>query len=113
MIFPDYLDLHALEEKFSIEDGVAVIGVHSAKFKNEKLLTNILSAVMRYGICHPVVNDSDAVMWNAMSIRCWPTFVIVSPEGKVLLYLVGEGHRDTLLKFVDVALQYYKGKGEL
>lgn len=103
-------DLHALEKKYSIQDGVAVVGVHSAKFQNEKLLSNILSAVLRYDINHPVVNDADAIYWNKMSIRCWPTFVIVSPEGKVLLYLVGEGHRNVLLQFVDVALNYYKEK---
>ena len=105
------IDLHALEEKYSIEDGVVVIGVHSAKFQNEKLLTNVLSAVLRYDICHPVVNDGDAVVWNAMSIQRWPTFVIVSPEGKALLYLIGEGHRDVLLNFVGVALDYYTQKG--
>lgn len=107
------LDLHALEKKYSIQDGVAVVGVHSAKFQNEKLLSNILSAVLRYDINHPVVNDADAIYWNKMSIRCWPTFVIVSPEGKVLLYLVGEGHRNVLLQFVDVALNYYKEKGQI
>ena len=106
-----FIDLHALEQKFSISDGVAVIGVHSAKFQNEKVLANILNAVIRYDIDHPVVNDADAEFWNNMSIRCWPTFAIVSPEGKALLYLVGEGHRDVLMKFVDVALKYYKSKG--
>jgi len=103
-------DLYALEKQFSIQDGVVVLGVHSAKFNNEKLHTNILSAVLRYDICHAVVNDPNAIIWNQMSIQCWPTFVIISPEGKVLLYLVGEGHRDVLLKFVDIALEYYKGK---
>lgn len=105
------LELHDLEQKHSIEDGVVVIGVHSAKFQNEKLLENVQQAVMRYDICHPVVNDADAALWNDMSIRCWPTFVIVSPEGHPLLYLVGEGHRDVLFNFVQLALDYYNQKG--
>lgn len=31
-----------------------VVGVHSAKFDNEKDLEAIRSAVLRYGISHPV-----------------------------------------------------------
>lgn len=106
-----YLDLHKLEEQYPIQDGLAVIGVHSAKFQNEKLLVNILNAVLRYNINHAVVNDADAIHWNLLNIQCWPTFVVVSPQGKVLLYLVGEGHSDVLTKFVGVALEYYKAKG--
>lgn len=104
-------DLHALEAKHSIEDGVVVIGVHSAKFENEKVSSNILNAVLRYGISHPVVNDSDAFLWNAMEIACWPTLVIVGPNGENLLSLVGEGHKKTLMQFVDVALTWYKSEG--
>ena len=89
------------------------MGIHSAKFENEKTSANILSAVLRYDIAHPVVNDGDATLWHHMEIQCWPTFIIVSPEGKCLLYLVGEGHRDILLKFVQVALKYYTEKGKM
>jgi len=103
-------DLHQLEERYPIQDGLAVIGVHSAKFQNEKLLVNILNAVLRYNINHAVVNDADAIHWNLLNIQCWPTFVVVSPQGKVLLYLVGEGHSEVLTKFVGVALEYYKAK---
>ena len=106
-----HLELHELESKHSVEDGVVVLGVHSAKFPNEKVSANILSAVLRYDICHPVINDSEAAIWNTMAVRCWPTFVIVSPRGVPLLYLVGETHREMLFKFVDVALKYYRGKG--
>ena len=104
-------DLHALEEKFSTEDGVVVVGVHSAKFDNERVVGNIKEAVLRYGIQHAVVNDSEAVLWNQMKIQCWPTFVIVGPDGKCLLYMVGEGHRQTLLDFVSCAVAFYKKNG--
>ena len=70
-----------------------------------------MNAVLRYDITHPVVNDADAVFWSKLNIQCWPTFVIVSPEGKVLLYLVGEGHKAVLFRFVEVALKYYKDGG--
>lgn len=37
-----------------------VVGVHSAKFDNEKDLEAIRSAVLRYGITHPVSTYSRA-----------------------------------------------------
>lgn len=35
-----------------------VVGVHSAKFDNEKDLEAIRNAVLRYGITHPVISLS-------------------------------------------------------
>ncbi|XP_055955641.1 NHL repeat-containing protein 2 [Patella vulgata] len=106
-------DLHELERKFTITDGVVVLGVHSAKFLNEKLTANILSAVLRYDITHPVVNDSEASLWHKLQIMCWPTFVIVGPQGQFLYNLVGEGHKDQLFEFVDIAVEYFKTVGEI
>ena len=40
-------DLEELEKRFTSADGVVVIGVHSAKFENEKVSANILSAILR------------------------------------------------------------------
>ena len=94
-----------------MEQGVVVVGVHSAKFKNEKVSANILNAILRYGINHAVVNDSDAILWNQMSIQCWPTFVVVNPDGNCLLHLVGEGHGKLLLEFVSKAVQIYEKQG--
>ncbi|XP_077992796.1 NHL repeat-containing protein 2-like [Glandiceps talaboti] len=106
-------DLEALEEQFSVEDGVVILGVHSAKFPNEKTSANILSAVLRYDISHPVVNDHDATLWQLLQIQCWPTFVIVGPEGEVLLILAGEGNREKLMDFIGIAVECYKAKGQL
>lgn len=106
-------DLEELEKKFSIQDGVAVIGVHSAKFENEKVSANILSAVLRYNIHHPVINDNAATLWSELQIACWPTLVIVGPSGQFLYQLVGEGHRQRLIDFVKVAREYFIEKGEI
>ena len=106
-------DLKALEQAYSVEDGVAIIGVHSAKFDNEKVSANILSAVIRYGIHHPVVNDTRALLWYQLKISCWPTFVIVGPAGQFLHVMIGEGHRQRLLDFIKVTLTYYSDKGEI
>ncbi|KAK7811701.1 hypothetical protein U0070_023182 [Myodes glareolus] len=66
-------DLHALERKFSDTEnkseqanGLLIVGVHSAKFPNEKVSDNIKSAILRYDITHPVVNDADASLWQEL-----------------------------------------------
>lgn len=103
-------DLQHLEDVYTVQDGVVVLGVHSAKFANEKLLSNILSAVLRYNIDHPVVNDHDAILWNDLRIACWPTLLVISPSGRYLRTFVGEGHRESLEDFVKIAMDYYKEK---
>lgn len=70
-------DLKKIEDMNSVEDGLVVIGVHSAKFENEKDSANILSAVQRYNITHPVVNDSQQSMWIDLKVVCWPTLIIL------------------------------------
>lgn len=106
-------ELKEIEEEFSIEKGVVVIGVHSAKFANEKLSSNILSAVQRYNITHPVVNDHNCEMWRKCDIQCWPTVMVLDPLGRPLLMLLGEGHKDLLLTFIRYTTEYYKQKGHL
>uniref|UniRef100_UPI00398EFA1A NHL repeat-containing protein 2 isoform X1 n=2 Tax=Pristiophorus japonicus TaxID=55135 RepID=UPI00398EFA1A len=106
-------DLHALEQKHSDKDGLVVVGVHSAKFPNEKVFKNIQSAVLRYNITHPVVNDADAKLWQELEVTCWPTLVILGPRGNMLFTLIGEGHKEKLFSFISVTLKYYKEKGEI
>lgn len=104
-------DLHALEQQYKDTDGLVVIGVHSAKFDNEKDSLNILNAVLRYDINHPVVNDCDATIWDRMNVSCWPTLIIVAPDNQVLHQFVGEGHRDSMMSFIGAAVNYYDTKG--
>ncbi|KAM6184778.1 NHL repeat-containing protein 2 [Rhynchocyon petersi] len=106
-------DLHVLEHTYSDKDGLLVIGVHSAKFPNEKVLESIKSAVLRYDITHPVVNDADASLWQELEVSCWPTLVILGPRGNMLFSLMGEGHKDKLFLYTSVALQYYKDRGQI
>ncbi|MFT7817227.1 NHL repeat-containing protein 2-like [Arapaima gigas] len=106
-------DLHELERLYPVEDGLVVVGVHSAKFPNERVLASIRSAVLRYNITHPVVNDSDACLWQELEVSCWPTLVLLGPHGNLLFSLVGEGHRERLFLFVQAALQHYSQIGQL
>lgn len=52
-IFPD---LEELEQRYGPKEGVVVVGVHSAKFGNEKLSKNIQNAIDRYcnSVCHEI-----------------------------------------------------------
>ncbi|KAL5565895.1 hypothetical protein UlMin_029059 [Ulmus minor] len=99
-------DLEFLEKKYK-EMPFTVVGVHSAKFDNEKDIEAIRNAVLRYGITHPVVNDGDMILWRALGVNSWPTFAVVAPNGKLIAQLAGEGRRKDLDDLVEAALQYY------
>ncbi|KAK9147080.1 hypothetical protein Sjap_006983 [Stephania japonica] len=102
-------DLEFLEKKYK-DKPFTVVGVHSAKFDNEKDLAAIRNAVLRYNISHPVVNDGDMYLWRELGISSWPTFAIVGPSGKLLAQISGEGHRKDLDDFIEAALLFYGEK---
>ncbi|XP_046143171.1 NHL repeat-containing protein 2 [Osmia bicornis bicornis] len=106
-------DLHALEERFTIKDGLVVVGVHSGKFTNERDSKGLLSAIQRYNITHPVVNDATLSTWRNLGISCWPTLVMIGPLGELLAVFVGEGHREELKLYTDVALTYFKSLNKI
>lgn len=81
--------LHALEQEFG--SALTVIGVHSAKFANERDTDNIREAILRYGIEHPVVNDHHFAIWQAFGVRAWPTLVLIGPDGELAAVYSGEG----------------------
>jgi sugar lactone lactonase YvrE len=81
--------LGALEEKHA-QDPVAIIGIHSAKFDNEKDPQHILAAMERYGVRHPVLVDSEMAVWNRYGISSWPTLVLIRPNGRVAAVVPGE-----------------------
>ena len=56
-------DLKKLEASF--RDELVVIGVHAAKFDNEKATENIRQIIRRYEIEHPVANDAEFRIWRA------------------------------------------------
>ncbi|XP_034222109.1 protein SUPPRESSOR OF QUENCHING 1, chloroplastic isoform X2 [Prunus dulcis] len=102
-------DLEFLEKKYK-DMPFTVVGVHSAKFDNEKDLEAIRNAVLRYGITHPVVNDGDMYLWRELGVNSWPTFAIVGPNGRLLAQVSGEGRRKDLDDLVEAALLFYGRK---
>lgn len=84
-----------------------------AKFSNERDSTKIRSAVQRYNIKHPVVNDATHLMWQAMGVMCWPTMIMLGPRGQPLVVLAGEGHREELFLYTKIALDYFTSLKEI
>jgi len=70
---------------------LVVIGVHSAKFENEKQTDPIRQAIERYEIEHAVVNDKDFAVWRLFGARAWPTVVLLNPNGRIIGSHSGEG----------------------
>lgn len=104
-------DLKYLEQKY--RDSLTVIGVHSAKFDNEKETENIRQAILRYDIEHPVVVDNGFQVWQQYTVRAWPTLTIVDPEGYVIGYVSGEGHRDVLDRLTEKLIREHEEKGTI
>ena len=99
-------DLVELEERYAGYP-VAFVGVHSAKFENEKVSANIRDAVLRYEIAHPVVNDDEMRMWRQVGVRSWPSLAVVGPKGNLMLLVSGEGNKEVLDACITAALEFY------
>ena len=104
-------DLKYLEQKYAKE--LVVIGVHAAKFDNEKDSENIRNAILRYEIEHPVVNDANGVIAEKYRFRAWPQLVLVDPEGQYVGYQTGEGIRRVFDTVIARMADYHRAKGTL
>ena len=104
-------ELRKLEHAWPKE--LVVIGVHSAKFASEKESRNIEEAVHRYRIEHPVVNDSDFVIWKSFGVQAWPSLVLIDPEGYAVWAHSGEATFEQLDVVLRKAAPLYRRKGSL
>jgi thiol-disulfide isomerase/thioredoxin/sugar lactone lactonase YvrE len=109
--------MHILPELKKVEKAYAnelvVIGVHSAKFENERDSQNIIAAAQRYEIGHPVINDSDHVFWERFGVQAWPTLILIDPEGYGVWGTSGEVTFEQLDKVLRAGVAYYAHKGLL
>ena len=104
-------DLKKLEEKYAQQ--LVVIGVHSAKFENEKQTENIRRIILRYEIEHPVYNDAEFKVWESYGIRAWPTQILIDPAGYVIGSVSGEGNYDVIDQAIEKAVADFRKRGEL
>ena len=104
-------DLARLEKKYPNE--LVVIGVHSAKFDNEKDTSSIRKAILRYQIEHPVINDADHKVWDAYDIEAWPTLYLIDPEGNKVGFTTGEENYELLDTHIARLIEEHKKKKTL
>ncbi|HZJ44532.1 MAG TPA: thioredoxin-like domain-containing protein [Pyrinomonadaceae bacterium] len=104
-------DLKKLEAKYPNQ--LVVIGVHSAKFQNEKETENIRRIILRYELEHPVYNDSEYAVWQSYGVRAWPTQVLIDPAGYVVGSVSGEGNYEVIDRAIDQLITEFRKRGEL
>lgn len=104
-------DLKKLEAKYA--EQLVVIGVHSAKFENEGETENIRKIILRYGIEHPVYNDSKFKTWDQYAVRAYPTQVLIDPSGYVSGTYVGEGNFKEIDGDIEAMVSEFRKKGNL
>ena len=104
-------DLKKLEAKYANQ--LVVIGVHSAKFQNEKETENIRRIILRYEIEHPVYNDAEFKVWQSYGVRAWPTQVLIDPAGYIVGGVSGEGNYDVIDSTIAKLADEFRKRGEL
>ncbi|HKC62679.1 MAG TPA: thioredoxin-like domain-containing protein [Pyrinomonadaceae bacterium] len=104
-------DLKRLEKKYANQ--LVVIGVHSAKFSNEKETENIRRIILRYELEHPVINDADFAIWKAYDVSAWPTQYLIDPAGYIIGFVRGEGNYELLDQAIGKTVEEFRKRGEL
>lgn len=98
--------LNYVDERYKNKP-VVIIGIHSAKYANEKNPSNIADAINRYGIVHPVIVDENMHLWKEYGIHAWPTLVFLGPDGTILHKAAGEISNESLSEIIDDLLDRY------
>jgi thiol-disulfide isomerase/thioredoxin len=104
-------ELARLEKKYANQ--LVVIGVHTAKFDNEKDTASIRKAILRYEISHPVVNDANRKIWQTYAVSSWPTLALIDPEGNYLGSLAGEGNGPLIDRLLTRLIEVHRKKKTL
>ena len=100
-----------LEKKYP--DALAIVGVHSGKFRAERETDRIRDAALRLGNAHPIINDRQFRVWRGYAVNAWPTLAVVNTEGRVLGMRAGEFTVEQLSPFIDELIAAYTADGTL
>ena len=101
--------LNAWYQKYK-DFGFEIIGVHTPEFEFEKDYDNVIDAVKRFGIKHPVVLDNDFSTWKAYRNNYWPRKYLIDIDGYIVYDHIGEGAYDRTEQNIQHALQERKEK---
>lgn len=87
-------DLKYLESKY--RDELALVGVHTPKFTQERVAANVIRAVNRHYVRHPVASDPEFLLWQLYGAEAWPSYVVIDAAGRIAGKFAGEGRRAEL-----------------
>jgi cytochrome c biogenesis protein CcdA/thiol-disulfide isomerase/thioredoxin len=71
--------------------GLTIVGVHTPEFAFEHDAGNVQSAIERFGLGYPVVQDNNMGTWNAYGNEYWPADYLIDASGHVRYAAAGEG----------------------
>jgi cytochrome c biogenesis protein CcdA/thiol-disulfide isomerase/thioredoxin len=71
--------------------GLTIVGVHTPEFSFEHDAGNVQSAIARFGVRYPVVQDNDMGTWDAYGNEYWPADYLIDARGHVRYAAAGEG----------------------
>jgi thiol-disulfide isomerase/thioredoxin len=74
------------------DQGLEIVGIHTPEFAFESNISNVESAVQKYGIKYPVVLDSDYGTWDAYGNLYWPHEYLIDMAGYIVHDQIGEGN---------------------
>ena len=90
-------------DKYS-DKGLVIVGIHTPEFEFEKNAENVKSAVQKFGIKYPVLQDNDKETWNEYDNRYWPRKYLVDDEGFIRYDHIGEGAYNETEKVIQALL---------
>jgi thiol-disulfide isomerase/thioredoxin len=90
-------------DKYS-DKGLVIVGIHTPEFEFEKNAKNVKSAVQKFGIKYPVLQDNDKETWNKYDNRYWPRKYLVDDEGYIRYDHIGEGAYNETEKVIQALL---------
>jgi thiol-disulfide isomerase/thioredoxin len=78
------------------DKGFVIVGIHTPEFAFERVTRNVQTAIQRFSIKYPVVQDNDYRMWKAYDNHYWPADFLVDQTGKIVAEHFGEGDYDKM-----------------
>lgn len=84
-----------------------IIGVHTPEYAFAQEADKVESAVLRFELNYPVVNDSDSATWKRYHNKVWPRKLLVNHKGRIRYDRQGE------IKYQDLELQIQQALLEL
>ncbi len=109
-------ELMWLEQRFAGE-AFTVLGVHgslpAAEGGSPRDPSRLRHTLLREELEHPVIDDAQGVVRGRYGVRAWPTLVLLSPDGRILGQVAGEGQQAVLAALIEAALELYGERGAL